>query len=69
MAKLQVAAFLVIDALFKGQAQGVRIIGAAADPVTQVVELEIEGPGVPEVERVSAIFSAARFTVRFEPKS
>lgn len=68
MAKLQVAPELLIDSLFKGVTPGVRILGASYDPVHHVVELEIEGPGVPDVQRISAVVSVERFTVRFEPK-
>ena len=68
MAKLQVAPELLIEQLFKGAAPGVRILGASFDPIRHIVELDIEGPGVPETERVSAIFSVERFTVRFEPR-
>lgn len=69
MAKLQVSADLLLESLFKGAAPGLRILSATADPITHVVELDIEGPAVPEVERVSAIVSVERFTVRFEPRS
>lgn len=68
MAKLQVSAELLLDSLFKGQAPGVRLIGASVDPITQTVELDLEGPGVPNADRISAICTAERFTVRFEPK-
>ena len=69
MAKLQVSADLLLESLFKGAAPGLRILAASADPITHVVELELEGPSIPEVERVSAICSVERFTVRFEPRT
>jgi hypothetical protein len=67
MAKLQVAPELLAQGLFKEVAPGVRIVGASFDHEHGIVELEIEGPGVPDSEHVSAVISVERFSVRFEP--
>lgn len=69
MAKLQVAPELLINSLFKNAAPGVRIVGASFDHERGIVELDIEGPGVPQAERVSAVISVERFAVRFEPRA
>ncbi|OUM00572.1 hypothetical protein [Variovorax sp. JS1663] len=68
MAKLQVSAELLLDSLFKGQAQGMRLIGASVEPITQTIELDLEGPAIPNTDRISAICTVERFTVRFEPR-
>lgn len=67
MAKLQVAPEMLVQNLFQGAAPGVRITGASFDHAHGIVVLEIEGPGVPDAERVTAVCSVQYFSVKFEP--
>lgn len=69
MAKLLVSPALLVDALF-GEMQPypeIRVIDATFDRSGGVVELTIEGPKVPDFDRVVAIVHTKRRSVEFRP--
>lgn len=66
MAKLQVAPHLLVQGLFKAAAPGVRIVGASFDHEHGIVELDIEGPGVPDAGRVQAVITKQQLSVKFQ---
>lgn len=51
MAKLQFSAPLLLKVLFPDQ-QFLHLRGAVFDPATDVVTLDLDGPGVPAVENI-----------------
>jgi len=68
MAKLNVSATLVSQALFRGCDKQPVICGASWDADWECVVLDIAGDGVPDVDRVVAIFhKRAPITVEFKP--
>lgn len=67
MAKLTVSAPLLLAALFRDKHPSVDLCGVSLDAARQAVELDIVGPGVPECERVIAIYRVEQFDVQFQP--
>ena len=68
MAMVKVSAGLIADVLFEGaEPAGVAIVGARFDAEHNLLELQIEGPGVPDVARVQCIVRQERRTCSFEP--
>ena len=55
MSKLAITPKYLEQAIFQGACPEVRIIGASFCSFRQVVLLEIEGPGIPEANEITAI--------------
>lgn len=66
MAKVKVAADLIVDAMFEGGM--VTIMGCSFDPFQQTVTFDIQGGDVPDVDEVVAEVTVARRTVTFKPR-
>lgn len=67
MAKLQVAPELLISALFERSQPFLSVRGASFDAQRNVIELDIDGPDVPQCERVVAEIHQRSFHVKFKP--
>lgn len=71
MAKLRVSTEFLLAQMFVevNPPPLVEIVGAAYDPVSRIIELEIVGADVPDVDRVQGIFTVQprQVTVKFVP--
>lgn len=65
MAKLDVSQEFLLGALFQGEALGVVIRGIRFDRDRGIVELDIEGSKVPDVDRVQVKITQAYTTFEF----
>ena len=66
MAKLEVSSDLLINSLFNGAADGLRINGAVFDIQRGILILDVGGPKIPECEHVCAEISVERYHVNFK---
>lgn len=74
MAKIRIVPEILSDRLFGGSEYPVKIMAARFDPFTEVVELMIEGPDIPDADEVRAIITVTQnrvgeriHTIKFEP--